>query len=330
MKSIRSFSFFLLVLIVSIAFTACKTTPLLTTTEVSAITQTSATSGGNITSDEGSSVTARGVCWSTKANPTIGDSKTTDGGGIGSFSSSISGLTANTTYYVRAYATTSSGTGYGGAYQITTIVATPTVTDADGNIYHSITIGTQIWMVENLKTTHYRNGDLIPNITDNNAWDDLETGATCDFDNKPRNSKTYGKLYNWYAVCDSRNIAPAGWHVPTDAEWKILTDYLGGRSVAGGKLKETGTTYWKRPNIGATNESGFSALPGGHRNDGDGTFTDISCFGQWGFWWSSTESSSTLAWLRGLAYNYRYIDRQNYTKSNGYSVRCVRDVESEY
>ena len=140
-----------------------------------------------------------------------------------------------------------------------------TVTDIDGNVYHTVTIGTQTWMVENLKTTRYRNGEAIPNITDNASWAALITCAYCDYNNIPSNSITYGKLYNWYAVNDSRNIAPMGWHVSTDAEWTTLTTFLGGTSIAGGKLKENGTIHWNSPNVGATNETGFSALPGGYR-----------------------------------------------------------------
>jgi uncharacterized protein (TIGR02145 family) len=200
----------------------------------------------------------------------------------------------------------------------------PTITDIDGNVYHSVTIGTQTWMVENLKVTRYRNGDQVPNITDNNAWTKLTTGATCDYLNMPSNSKMYGKLFNWYAVNDSRKIAPAGWHVPTDAEWTILTDYLGGEKVAGGKLKETGTTHWTNPNTDATNESGFSALPGGNRYDYNynGTF---SLVGVDGIWWSSTESSTYYAWGRYMYFNYSYVVRDSSNKQGGFSVRCVRD-----
>jgi len=156
-------------------------------------------------------------------------------------------------------------------------------------------------MVENLKVTRYRNGEPIPNITDNKAWTKLKKGAICDYDNKPSNSEMYGKLYNWYAMNDSRKIAPAGWHVPTDAEWTILTDYLGGEKVASAKLKATGTTHWTNPNTDATNESGFSALPGGYRNY-SGTFNGV---GYYGYWWSSTEDGSYGAWDRAL-----YLHRQ--------------------
>jgi uncharacterized protein (TIGR02145 family) len=296
--------------------------PVLSTTEVTEITANTATSGGNLTDDGGTTVTARGVCWSTNQNPTIADSKTTDGTGAGSFTSNITGLTAGTIYYVRAYATNSAGTGYGSAMSFTTQGGTTgTVTDIDGNVYNTVTIGTQVCMVENLKTTKYRDGTSIPNVTDNISWSNLTTGAYCDYSNTPSNSATYGKLYNWYAATNAHNIAPTGWHVPTDADWTTLTTYLGGEGVAGGKLKETGTTHWQSPNIGATNETGFTALPGGIRNY-NGSFDYI---GSHGYWWSATESGATYAWDRLMNYGYSYVYRSGDGKELGFSVRCVRD-----
>lgn len=196
-----------------------------------------------------------------------------------------------------------------------------TVTDIDGNIYHTVTIGTQVWMVENLKTTKYRNGDLIPKITDDIAWSN-QTEAYCNYNNDANNSTTYGRLYNWYAVNDSRNIAPTGWHVSSDVEWTTLTTYLGGESVAGGKLKETGTTHWSIFNPAVTtNESGFTALPGGSR----GTFGQFYDVGHGGVWWSSTESETRYAWYRSMADISYSIGRGPCAKNLGYSVRCVRD-----
>ncbi len=198
-----------------------------------------------------------------------------------------------------------------------------TVTDIDGNVYHTVTIGTQVWMVENLKTTKYRNGDVIKNITDNTAWYGSwygsNAGAWCYYDNNSYNGTIYGKLYNWYAVDDSRKIAPSGWHVPTDAEWTTLTTYLGGVSIAGGKLKETGLTHWAGPNTGATNETGFTALPGGHR---EGYMHSI------GYWWSATSVDneySQYAWSRNMDYDYSDVFRGKVFKTYGYSVRCVKD-----
>ena len=296
--------------------------PVLTTTTVTDIAQTTATSGGNITSDGGATVTARGVCWSTNQTPTIADSKTTDGTGAGSFTSSITGLTAGSTYYVRAYATNSAGTGYGSAMSFTTLDgSTGTVTDIDGNVYHTVTIGTQVWMVENLKVTHYRNGDPIPNVTDNTAWSNITTGAYCNYNNDANNVTIYDRLYNWFTVNDSRNIAPTGWHVPTDAEWTTLTTFLGGASIAGGKLKETGTTHWLTPNEGATNETGFTALPGGGRFY-NGAFFNI---GYNGNWWSATEFNASYAWNRYMNYNNSNVYRYDFNKELGFSVRCVRD-----
>jgi uncharacterized protein (TIGR02145 family) len=193
-----------------------------------------------------------------------------------------------------------------------------TVTDIDGNVYHTVTIGTQVWMVENLKITKYRNGDAIPNVTDSTAWYHLTTGAYCNYNNDINNATTYGRLYNWYTVNDSRKIAPTGWHVPTDAEWTTLTDYLGN---AGGKLKETGTAHWNSPNTGATNETGFTALPGGYRIY-NGTFRSI---GNYGNWWSSTENTTDYAWSRDMGCSHSYVYRTSFIKIPGYSVRCVRD-----
>lgn len=148
-----------------------------------------------------------------------------------------------------------------------------TVKDIDGNQYQTVKIGSQVWMKENLKVTRYRNGDPIPRVTVNSEWVDLATGAYCAcYNDEGTTAFTYGYLYNWYAVDDRRNLAPAGWHVPTDAEWQILMDYLGGEILAGGKLKETGTSHWASPNTGATNESGFTARPGGIRGFDYGRF----------------------------------------------------------
>ena len=216
--------------------------PVVTTRAVLSVTNTTATSGGNIKSDGGSEIIAKGVCWATTKSPTIYNNKTIDGMGPGSFTSSITGLITGTTYYVSAYATNGIATSYGSEISFT--AGSTTVSDIDGNIYHYIVIGTQTWMVENLKTIHYRNGDAIPNVTISLDWDVLVTGAYCWYNNDvPTYKAAYGALYNWYVVNDSRNIAPAGWHVPTDAEWTILIDFLGGESVAGVKLKETGNSH---------------------------------------------------------------------------------------
>jgi len=208
-----------------------------------------------------------------------------------------------------------------------------TVTDIDGNIYNTTTIGEQVWMAENLKVTHYRNGDAITNVTDNNKWFNVTTGAYCRYDNDGIDIDTYGMLYNWYAVNENRNIAPEGWDIPTDAEWKQLEMYLGMSQTEveniewrgtdeGGKLKVSGTTYWVSPNEGATNESGLSALPGGYRHNEIGVFGDV---GRGGYWWSSTEGDSTRAWHRHLGNAHTGIFRRDDEKQNGFSVRCIKN-----
>ncbi len=292
--------------------------PILSTIALNNITQTTAATGGNITSEGYSPVTEKGVCWSTTANPTIANNKTINGSGIGIFTSSITGLTANTIYYVRSFATNSYGTNYGNELVLKTY---GTITDIDGNVYNTVTIGTQIWMVENLRTTKYNDDGSIPLVTDATEWRNLTTDAYCWYNNDPASYKdTYGALYNWYTV-NTGKLCPIGWHVPTDAEWAILTTYLGGETVAGGKMKESGTSHWATPNTGADNSCGFTALPGGTRLY-DSTF-DFIRFN--GFWWSSTADNATLALDRNLIWQYSNAYRNITSKSNGYSVRCLQD-----
>ena len=205
------------------------------------------------------------------------------------------------------------------------IIVTPTpaekVVGKGRLIIKSIQIGDQLWMAENLKVEHYRDGTAIPTGYSDSEWGNLSTGAYAVYDNNETHADTYGYLYNWYAVNDSRNIAPEGWHVPTDDEWQTLVDYLGGSSVAGGKLKEAGTEHWNSPNTGATNESGFTALPGGCRDDGGG----YDGMGYYGYFWSSMGSSSSYTWGRELGYDFSDVFRDYYCKQDGFSIRCLRD-----
>jgi len=299
----------------------------LTTLPIGNITDITATTGGNITNDGGTPVTQRGVVWSVSPNPTTANNSTTNGTGTGSFTSNLTNLTANTTYYVRAYATNSAGTAYGNQVSFATtnggIITNPGAgVTFNGYTYASIVLGNgQEWMAENLRTTTYANGDPIPNVTDNAQWQNLTTGAWAHYNNDSQYENPYGKLYNWYTVADPRNVCPTGWHVPSDAEWTILSDYLGGESLAGGKMKSTGTQYWQSPNQDATNESGFSGLPGGFR-DSNGSFYYI---GSLGGWWSSTEYDTFSAWLRRLIYSNGTVYRNDFYLQNGFSVRCLRD-----
>lgn len=297
--------------------------PTLSTIEISNITISSAATGGNVILDGSATVVERGVCWNTSGSPTINDNKLANGNGIGSFISNITGILDNTTYYVRAFAKNSQGVSYGGQKSFKTKPNTGTVTDIDGNVYNTVTIIGKVWMVENLKTTKYRNGDPIPNVTDNTKWGgNLTTeGAYCWYNNDISNKTTYGALYNWYAVTDSRNISPTGWHVATEADYRNLINFLGGASLTGGKLKEEGTTHWTSPNTGANNSTGFSGLPGGVRNP-DGTFGSI---GNVGNWWSSGKYNSTYAWKSQLVYNSSILYIGNISMKSGFSVRCVKD-----
>ncbi len=289
--------------------------PVLSTSEVTEITQSTATSGGNITNDGGTTVTARGVCWSTHENPTVDGNKTEDGKGAGSFTSRVSGLELNTIYYLRAYATNSTGTGYGSTMSFTALQG---FTDfRDGTVYRTATIGGQEWMAENLKYLPYVIGPGTGSQTTPFYYVYDYDGTNVTDAKATANYSTYGVLYNWEAA---KAACPTGWHLPSDAEWEQLTDYLGGWDVAGGKLKEAGTTHWSSPNEGATNETGFTALPGGTHEDG--TFWNI---GIWGVWWSDTKKDDVSAFSRLLFNNYAGSSPYPASTEAGLSVRCLRD-----
>jgi uncharacterized protein (TIGR02145 family) len=306
----------------------------ITTATVSNINNTTAVSGGNIVGVGNSPIIQRGVCWSTAPNPTISNNKSTDGTGTGSFISTLSALSPNTVYFLRAYAINNQGAIYGNQLSFTTTsvnvnndILNPslsygTVSDIDGNVYATIAIGPQIWMAENLRTTRYANGEPIPNITDNFQWNNTTIGAWSYYDNNSSFNNTYGKLYNWYTVADPRNVCPVGWHVPITAEWEFLVINLGGYNVAGGKMKSTGTQYWQPQNISATNESGFSGLPGGNR-DYLGFFFNQLNYGNW--WTSDGDDINNIGFLVSLDYSQPTLLTTNFFKNDGISVRCVKD-----
>lgn len=302
----------------------------LTTLPITTLTDTTASSGGIITDDGGALITQRGLVWSTSPNPTTADNFTIDGSGTGSFSSNLTGLLVSSTYYLRAYATNSAGTAYGNELSFYNIISNPGLgVTFDGYTYSSVVLGNgQEWMAENLRTTVYANGDTIPHVVVESEWVNLSIGAWVHYNNDSLYENPYGKLYNWYTVDDSRNVCPTGWHVPSDVEWTTFITYLdlnGGATntnFAGGKMKSTGTQYWTDPNTEATNESGFSALPGGYYSFNIGDFVQI---GNEGDWWSSTPQNTYEAWCRFLVDHnggaYRYFDH----KRNGFSVRCLKD-----
>ena len=327
-----------------ISFTTSAVIPTVTTTAVNAIAQTTVAGGGNVTSNGGATVTARGVCWNTTETPTIADSKTTDGTGTGTFTSSITGLTASTTYYVRAYATNSAGTGYGSAMSFRTLDGT--VTDIDGNAYHTVTIGTQLWMAENLKTTHYANGTAIQLVESSTAWNALGNAdkAMCYYSNSTANKDTYGTLYTWAAAMNGttsstanpsgvQGACPDDWHLPSDDEWKQLEMYLGmsqadadvtgwrgtneGSKLAGNSgLWSNGTLE----NDAAFGTSGFLALPAGFRSS-NGPF---NLLGLYATFWSATFDASS-AWNRLLGYHNSEVHRFDDNKYFGFSIRCLKD-----
>jgi uncharacterized protein (TIGR02145 family) len=283
---------------------------------------TTASSGGNITDAGGSSIIARGVVWGTSSGPTITGNKTTDGTGTGSFVCNLTGLTPSTTYYLRAYATNNTGTAYGNELSFTTTATSQLVTDIDGNTYNTVQIGTQVWMSENLKTTRYNNGNPIPYVLGNTDWVSLTTGAWNYLFHNEVNNLLLGKLYNGYAL-DNVMLCPIGWHIPSNAEWKIMIDFLGGQNISGRKMR---SVTWN-----GTNESGFSGLPGYRRTDYG--FDGIGSY-YYGIWWSSNVSGNSrnyfaLADYTDFVYlpdgDINFIGGFSMGKNQGASVRCLKD-----
>ncbi len=322
----------LLLIISLLAFHSCNkkkpVPPVLNTIDISLITPINAYSGGQITDDGGSTIITKGVCWDINENPTIETNLTLDGSGPDNFLSFITGLSANTNYYVRAYATNSAGIGYGQQIHFKTSIdhtgETGFLNDIEGNIYPTIGVGGQLWMAENLKTKKLNDGTNVLTSIDNTSWNYLGTPSCCWYNNDQQTWNDYGLLYNWYAV-NSGKLCPINWHVPTTSELAILNNFLGNSESSGSKIKETGIIHWEYPNTGATNESGFTALPGGLRG-GYGSFESIN---KYAYWWTSTEYNKTIiqsGWYYSVSYNSSnlnigYMGR----KSFGLSVRCVKD-----
>lgn len=307
----------------SVFLTNCKgdaTIPVVSTNEATAVTNATATSGGIISDDGGATVTARGVCWSTSQTPTIADNITSDGTGAGSFISAITGLTANTTYYLRAYATNSAGTGYGNVTSFTTKknVIYGSFTDSrDGYVYKTVKIGNQVWMAENLRYLPSVVGpetvsDETPYyyVYDYNGTNVSEAKATANY-------KTYGVLYNWHAAVEA---CPPGWHLPTTTEWYELIEYLGGEDVAVACKKMKYTDFWADidgESGNGTNESGFSALPGGD------CWYEFSSIGEYGLWWTSTVTG--FDGYNIIMCYYGDVFSDCYDMGSGHSIRYVKN-----
>ncbi|MBU2651901.1 MAG: hypothetical protein KKA81_13310 [Bacteroidetes bacterium] len=302
--------------------------PTVSTNDVTNIQRSTASCGGKVTDDGGYTVTDRGVCWSTSQEPTINDAFSSSGsGGTGSFSCQLTGLLSNTNYIVRAYATNEKGTDYGEQDIFKTksyppaipCPGTPTVTYA-GKKYNTVQINNQCWMKENLDV-----GEMIE--VANEQANNGKIEKWCIWDLK-ENCDTFGGLYQWKELMNYQNqqgaqgICPPGWHIPTDAEWTELTNFLGGENTAGGLMKQTGTQFWSAPNAGADNQSGFAAIAGGIGGWGD--FWDM----KWkAYFWSSTEKDPNTAWYRMLNSENTTVSRINYDEQKilGRSVRCLKN-----
>lgn len=292
------------------------TAPIVSTDTVYETTFNTAWLGGRIVNDGGSPVLSRGLCWSTKQDPTISDDTIMRGKGDGGFSFSASGLVKNTKYYVRAFASNGIGLSYGPQRDFTPGKAK----DVDGNEYTYITIGTQTWMLENLKTTRYRTGDAIAYVGPDADWAKLSTAAFAYSNNLKTNTTPYGILYNYAAATSVKSICPKGWRLPTDADFATLGDELLGASTAGGKVKEAGLNHWDSPNMNATNESGFTAVGSGMR-DLDGAFKEFKAAA---YFWTSTPKDAVTGSASYVTKDLSSLLSKAIDKKAGLCIRCIK------
>jgi uncharacterized protein (TIGR02145 family) len=316
-----------LFIILTFLLIACKkndTSPLPTVITYSPIfiASTEATVGCTVKPDGGTDFLC-GIYMGSSQNPETTGAQFQIGSDTGFFLGQITGLTPETQYFVTAYAKNATGENLGDEVSFTT---PGLINDYDNNIYETVITGEQLWMASNLKTTHHMNGDQI--LTTDPAILDISLESApmyqWSYGGDGSNAAVYGRLYTYYTITDSRGVCPEGWHIPTDSEWSTLESTLGGFAIAGSRLKEMGNSHWIGPyNLDATNESCFNALPGGYRSNTGG----FSYLGNYGYWWSSTEGDNTTAWIRALFVQSSQVLRVDLNKSNGASVRCIKDAK---
>lgn len=310
-------------MILSSAMAQTTKVPTLTTNEATVITHYSLFTGGVITDNGGGGITSKGICWSsTKQMPLITDSKITSNSSGNNFQLYIKCLEPNTTYFIRAYATNKAGTAYGNTITVTTLSeADGTVSDIEGNVYKTVKIGQQTWFAQNLRTSHYNNGEQIP-TTDKEIHEEENPKYQWSANGDETLVEKYGRLYTWYVVTDNRNVCPCGWHVPAQEEWAELIKYLGGDvEQIGANLKDSGTKNWDAPNKGATNSSGFTAIPSGARD-----YTSAFVwFGKSASFWTSTGNDIDDAYFYSLDHLNTKLVEDVYSRKAGHAVRCIKD-----
>ncbi len=292
------------------------------TTIPKGVSYTKATIGGTLKVDNNTKILSAGVCWSLSDMPSITDNKIDSVRKSCTYYFEITHLEPGKTYYNRAYVTTPYTTYYGSIREFKTKgVAERVVLDIEENTYNTIVIGTQTWMVQNLKTSKYQNGDNITYVPSNTYWANSNYGAWCNYENTNSNSTKYGRLYNWFAIQDPRKIAPEGWRISTESDWQTLIDYLGGEAICGGKLKDQSISYWLQPNVGATNESGFTARAGGNRTS-TGIYQNVATSAM--FWaLNSFDTDSSFAYT--LNNSSTEIIKTVFSNKAGLSVRCIKE-----
>lgn len=302
--------------------------PLFTTDTITRITTFSATLQATLLADGGAPLTMKGFCWDTNENPDTSDFIMTATGESTTMILDLNDLLPNTTYHVRAFGINAAGVGYASELVFKTKeIVYGSVTDHEGNQYKTVKIGTQNWMAENLRATTYNDGTAIPLVSDFNAWGQQSTPAYCWYGNSAEYKSPYGALYNWYTAITGK-ICPSGWHIPTREEWDKLMDYLGGRSVAGGKMKESGASHWNPQADGATNSSGFSALPGGWRvpqSHETGPDAGFQALHESGAWLTASQFSEEIAWNTALNSQYNSVMNGQFSKMEGNSIRCLEN-----